>query len=285
MRIPYVWERESGCPACNGTGKLGLDEKKCYSCDGTGKKKERDISDKYVFPWNTDADGNPIKVTEPAGYIQANPTVQVMQQESLEKFKKEINQAIWGGEAEAKKTGLNNTTAFEVSVSQQDERNKLKKMSENAALVEKALTDLLGDYYLRNGYQGSIIIYGTKYEHKSSDEIWEMYINAKTKGAPEHLLDKLLLDYYDSEYSSQPEMKQRMINIFKVTPFPHNTIQNMFNPRGDEIIIKKNLMEFIDRFEREVMAMHLAEPDDIRDKFQKYVKEFPSESIIPLVAS
>jgi hypothetical protein len=158
-------------------------------------------------------------------------------------------------------------------------------MSENAALVEKTLTDLLGDFYLGGSYEGSIIIYGTKYEHKTSDEVWEMYIAAKTKGAPEHLLDKLLLDYYDSEYSSQPEMKQRMINIFKVTPFPHNTMMNMFNPRGDEIIIKKNLMEFLDRYEKEVMPIHLSNPEDIKDKFQEYVKEFPSESVIPLAAS
>jgi len=273
--IVRTYEFQHACDDCQGQGRIQTDNAEsgyiiCPSCQGTGIAKERNLSDITIIPEVSDPN---VKIPiPPFGYGTPPVEVHRILEEDLMVGEDKIYSAIWGSISGVDKEKSKNTTAFEVSVRKEPEKDKLKEISRNGQMIEQFFTDLLGDFYLGVKYHGSVITYGTKYNLKTSIELLDEYIKLKEKKASIYVLNKAWMDYLMSEFQDNPRELAKQQKLFLVDPYAHYDLIEMagLNPLPGEFQIKKNLDKYVYRFETEVKPIYIAEVEEIQNKFNEY---------------
>ncbi len=268
--LPIHYETERTCPQCEGNGALSNGDE-CPLCQGAGYAINRDISDKIILPFPEDSDSPELKHI--AGFINPDASSQKMMIEELNRLKREIYAAIWGSSAYVEKG--NNATAFEIAVNKEPETDKLMMVSRNADIVETAITNLYGIFFI-DGYNGANVRYGSKYALRSSDGLLKEYQEAQGKGLTSTILNELLLQYYQSEYENNEQAFTRAVKLMNLEPYVHQSVEivaEKLKPSAELYMIKLNFSQYITRFEEEKGRIALFSLEEIEKELDRYATE------------
>lgn len=221
--FPKSWQYASVCTTCKGTGVKGGGD--CETCNGSGRAVTRDSSEVITLP--IPEDGQTTIAPNIAGYV--SPDVQGWDKmtDELRLLENQMHNTYWGIEPLQQTTGPNNTptkTATEIVDSNQPVYARLSKLSKWAEGIEKFITDAVGQFYYQSSYKGCSISYGTRYGIEGPDTIFKKYQDARSQGAPDSVLDALLLEYYESKYSTNNMELAKQVKLMKVEPFIHLTV-------------------------------------------------------------
>jgi hypothetical protein len=214
---PIFWAYVEPCRTCDGTGLY--DGKTCHTCNGDGHTFTKDVSDiiKLKPPRTTD---EPQLAPDVAGYVQPDLDVWREQREELDWLWGLMHFSMWGT---AQQDQAENETATAAFIDVQPVNDRLNKFADAFEQTEKLVTDILGDFYLLENYNGASINYGRRFLVEPPDIIWKKYITAKKDGAPKVSLDYLLTQYYQSEFKDDVEGLITAQKGIKIEPFIHST--------------------------------------------------------------
>jgi hypothetical protein len=231
--FPKYWEYADACPKCNGTGWIEAEH--CHDCKGTGKSLMTKVSDAKMLNYpqsNTD----PIVTPNVAGYVEPSEIYHNTSTNELSALEDAMNFTIWGKSIDKKTPQVNvqgqpgNKTATQVLDEVKPEESRLIPISESAEKRHKFIADAIIDVKIKVGYSqsgGSSVNYGRRYMLESSDAILTKYTNAKSSGANVGVLDDLLLDYLETEYSGDPVKMAIKIKETQIEPFIHMKVSDV----------------------------------------------------------
>lgn len=224
---PIFWRYVSDCKHCQGTGYIGGEQ--CTHCGGTGKNLTKDITD-VINLERPEADETAI-APDVAGYV--TPDVASLQEMRTEQeyIKGLMEVVMWGSRMATDATNETATAAF---LRVQPANDKLNSFSDAFEDMEKKMTDLIGEFYLKN-YKGSSVNYGRRYLVESPDAIWTKYEQARREGSSKVALDYLLIQFYQSEFSNDIESLTIAQKGVKLEPFIHKTDEEVVNLPVEQI--------------------------------------------------
>lgn len=242
--FPIHWRYVSECRACKGTGKTGVPRpgekpQACNMCGGDGILKRGDVTD--VVNINTPKEGDPILTPNIAGYV--NPSLEVWDQynKDLQTMEQKIENTIWGTETSEQ----SNETATGRFIDIQPVTNELSKLSSNveyvhntlAKYVLKFITPIKSDkiYYYKS--------YGRRFIIETPDILLEKYNNAKEKGSPTTVLDRLLNEFIVSKYKNDILMLNLQLKKAELEPYVHYDIVTVNSIFGQKEALKKQLFQ------------------------------------------
>jgi len=218
--FPKYWEYISQCKECKGTGNIAASP--CPHCNGTGSKIKWDVADVKHLPIPEKEDV--VIAPNVAGYVTPPlPTWEKMSDE-LEMLERIMFQTIWG--TKQVEEGSNNTATGRF-IDTQPVNDRLSKFSDAAETIERFITDCLGRFYFPTTYKGSSINYGRRFIIESADTVWNKYEKARQAGAPDSVLDDILMEYVQSKYENNSLEMQKQIKMIKIEPFIHHTSQEV----------------------------------------------------------
>lgn len=219
---PFFWRFIADCKPCKGEGMLEDDKgntTQCATCGGTGKNLKKDVSDTFDLSIPLDREDAILDVARtPAGYVE--PSVDSWKQMTEEqKFMVDIMvRSYWGTSLDDR---YDRETAQGRVIDTQPIADKLNKYADWAEVVDKKLTDMIGEMKYKENYDEAFVFYGRRFLIESSDQIWKKYVDARTKGAPETALNQILVQYYNSEYQNDTVMLERALKLLQIEPYPH----------------------------------------------------------------
>ena len=283
LGIPKFWEYKQACEICGGEkivenhnwrkgDDLNLRTINCSSCNGTGVDNRKVLTDITKIDLLEKDVQNYIP---PAGVVTIPTEIQKLQSEELIKMEADIIDIIWGSDTSVDKS-RKNTTAFEISVRNDQRLAKLENIDKNRVIVETFIYDIYGNYYFPDKYEKTEITSSNQYILTNSGEARQIYIEAKNAKLANYQLDKLYLEYLDSEFENNIYEKQRQRVLMLLNPLPHLDIldaQNLLAPF--ELIIKKNFERYIYLYENEKPDRTLlSEPiQDVYLQLVEYAKQ------------
>ena len=218
------------CPTCIGTGFLSANP--CPSCTpaggdkGTGYKLKTKPSDVLKFPLSILEEGN-FDFRKILGYATTDIATWEKQDASLSDLEELIEMTYWGTvrmkRPQPGKEG-EPITATEVSSNDAPKEARLNKTADWAESTENAIADFIGQYWFEKQWKGSSIAYARDYILKTADDYKNIYIDLKTKGAPDSALDNAFRKWKQAEFQSNDVKGMIEIQKFMVEPFPHLAI-------------------------------------------------------------
>jgi len=218
---PITWMYKTACKTCMGTRELNGST--CPTCKGTGYDLNRDVSDiKLIDP--PEHSDEPT-LTDVAGHIQPDLATWVQMNDELQLLRSAMEFSHWGTFFVREKE----KTATEVFVNIQPVNERLNMYADSAELIETLVTNFLGEYYYGSAYKGSSIHYGRRYLIETPDQLIKQYIEGREKKLSPTLLNYLLIQYYQTEFSNDFASQMRFINMLKIEPFPHNSIGDVLS--------------------------------------------------------
>ncbi|MDH6304620.1 hypothetical protein M2459_001355 [Parabacteroides sp. PF5-5] len=264
--FPKYWEYQSQCPKCLGTGYVEGSE--CSTCKGTGYKLKWDVSDVKHLP--VPESGDTKIAPDVAGYVAPDIDAWDKMSEELKDLETLMFKTIWGTK-ELEDT--ENETATGKFIDTQPINDRLTKFSEAAETIEKFITDQMGAFYFGNSYKGSSVNYGRRFQIETPDAIWNKYESARKSGAPDTMLDDLLMEYIQSKYENNSIELQKQIKSLELEPFPHITASQVkaLNVSGMDYTKKVYFTEFVKTLsDNEII---FTQTKVLQQKFDEYVKD------------
>jgi len=269
---PLFWMYKTACPKCNGTGEYKNSDNNvvdCPQCNGTGYAIKKDVSDVIALKPPYDKD-SPIIAPNLAGYI-AHPadSINVMTNE-LKLLRDMAYFAHWG-------TIINREdkekTAFEVGVNLQPVQDKLDVYSSCLEVIEKHITDLLGQAYYKNVYKGCKVNRGRQYIIYSADDLMKKYNDTRKAGANVTALNDLLEKYYDALFRNDSTSLEISKKLIYVEPFVHNTIDEVgkWQLSNDEYLKKVFYQEWLSTMNN--TDLYSLSVEQLKVKLSDYVKQ------------
>jgi hypothetical protein len=225
--FPKYWEYADDCYTCGTTGFL--EGKTCPDCKGTKKRIMTKVSDAKLLSYpqtNQDA----VITPNVAGYVEPSEIFHNISTSELAALEDAMNFTIWGKSTEKQtpQVGVegagDNKTATQILGEVKPEESRLTPISESAEKRHKFILDSIVEVSLRQGYVeggGSSVNYGRRYMLETSDVILAKYNDAKLKGASVSVLDDLLIDYLETEYSGDPVKMAIKLKEMALEPFVH----------------------------------------------------------------
>ncbi len=219
---PRMWMYFSKCTACEGKGTIrqGTRSVDCTVCGGKGRMLPKDVVD--VIEMKLPDAGEP-SITAPAGYIQSGTAAWEMMFKSIDRTRAGLTFSHWGTEIEKGE----NETATGRFIDVQPVHNRLDKASSTAERMETWIATMLGEYYYESVFKKAEIKRGRRYLIETAKQIWENYLDSKTKKANIAGLDILMNQYLESEFKENGAMYQYERKKFLTEPFPHYTMQEV----------------------------------------------------------
>ena len=274
MGIPYHWQYESECATCEGSGHVVIDgeDKQCHSCRGEGiKNKSRDVAEMLILPIPEEGD---TPLTPPAGYVQADLQTWKQFEETIEREKQLMYEAVWGNNATVQNDRLN-ITASELVVRDYSKEYKLNEISDNEENVERFITDLYGKFYYPGSYQGAIISNGRNYDIKTPEELLTAYLTGIEKNMPTTELNEILEMYFYSIYSRNPKKLNEAEIKLKAKPFYHWQPDKLQLANVNEIDYYKNIYfdEFYVWYEQNVEEFGITTLEKVNAELDKWIQE------------
>lgn len=113
-------------------------------------------------------------------------------------------------------------------------------------------------------FRSVVVDLGTDFYLFNKVELLEMYGKAKTSGASDIVLDNIFYQILEVEHKNNPLEFERAITLMNLEPFRHQSKKEVFDlfkssPElvpVEELSIKLNFSNFIDRFERENLPIN-----------------------------
>jgi len=221
--FPYFWMYLSYCSTCKGMGYIkGTDSQSqvaCPSCKGTKYAVKKDVSDvTYLRP--PQSNDQPV-LTELAGYVV--PPIETWRQmtEELSMLRSMIEYSHWGTHITVEKSAK---TATEVVANLEPINDRLNQYSDSLEIIERGITDILGDFYIGESYGGSSINYGRTYVIKGVNQLNEEYAKLKRDNAGLNLLNEKLKEIIHSKYENDNTNLVINLKLMQIEPLVHNTI-------------------------------------------------------------
>jgi len=268
---PVFWAYLPECTHCDGTGKVqGENEQDhtCPKCHGYKKDLRKDVSKIYALdPPNPDESS----IAPPAGYVQPDVSSWTEQRTELDWLQRLMHFAMWGTHTREQAT---NETATGRYIDSQPVNDRLDDVSETAENIETALTDIIGWILYAQRYKGSSIGLGRRYMIESPEAIWKRYETARTNGAPLATLDYMLLQFYESEFKSQPMRYQVFEKLIYVEPFVHIKMEDIdgLPVEPQEKLKKYYFSEWLGTMEEGEILM--TDTEKLRISLTDYVKQY-----------
>jgi len=234
--FPHRWRLVSGCPTCEGTGKIGDDD--CAACDGKGILIDKDVTDDTLI--TVPEEGEPVTVPNVSGWISPDLNTWEKYTEELDFLEQSMNWTHWGAMIDTKKA----RTATEVVTDVQPVIKRLNKYGDVAEKMEQFFTDLI--YRFQNPETEdniSSISYGRNYIIESTDTIRQRYEEARKNSDNNTILDQLFKEYLTAKYRSDAEMLSIMLKKSNIEPYIHISLEECSNIFGRDEARKKVLFE------------------------------------------
>ena len=227
--FPKYAEFADYCPQCKGEGIYEANP--CKECSGTGKKLSLRVSDVKAIEWPA-KDDQVILPSQVAGYISPDKSFHEMATADLIDLENAMAVTLWGTQSRLKSQGMatdGNTarTATEIMDEIKPQADRLIPVSEMAEQRHKFILDAVIRLQVAMGYKGASVSYGRRYLLESPDAIWQKYSDARSKGAPQNVLDSLLNEYFDANYQSDPVGLAVAKKLMYVEPFVHMTAMQL----------------------------------------------------------
>ncbi len=275
--IPRTWEYQSECEHCNGngyteysySGSNELIKRHCDHCNGNGTTVERTLSDIMRLD-PVSKEHHP--VTPPFGTEIVPSDILSKATEELDMMERQIYETLWGQGSYVEKTSKE-TTAFEVSVRNEEKVTKLLEIERNRAKVKERILNLMGAVIAGDKFNGVIIRPATQFVLTSSSEAYKLYTNAKKENAPEYQLDNLYKNYLLAEYENDIAEFEKQVKLLLVNPAPHQTIleaQKAAILTDVELTLKKNFERYIARFVSENETVVMADVNELYETILGY---------------
>lgn len=243
------------CSTCMGTGYLSSNT--CPDCTdtpgatkGTGYKLRTKVSDVARFP----IDGEkPIKVQDYFAYVSPAIDVWDKQDNSLADLENLARDVYWGTYSRQATTGPDSgnpsleETATKTLADLQPVYARLNLTADWAENTENEVCNIIGGMLYGDSFKGSMRTYGRYYILETPDDLFEAYLNAKSKGAPQSSLNDLLKKYYHSLYQEDKVRLSIMLKLMQVEPFVHYTTAQIQanNPAKMDYLAKMYYSEWL----------------------------------------
>lgn len=191
--------------------------------------------------------------------------------QECERLKNEIIVSIVGsGGTVSEKEAINET---QVSANFESKTAVLMALKTNFEIAQKFVEDTICRLRYGDGFISSSINWGTVFYVFTVQELYNKYSAAKANGASLAELDALSQQILEVEYKNNPLMLQRMLILKQLEPYPHNTFNEVLTlykegvVTKEQVIIKVNFVNFIDKFEREnINIIDFASGRTMKDK-------------------
>jgi hypothetical protein len=238
--FPWTWSYPEICGKCK--GQKVLDAGKCPDCDGTGIKLKRSPGDMSVFGWPSKDEP---EIKDKGGYISPDLDYLEYADKSLSMLEELIDRTHWGTIRE-KDTKGDKETATGRYIDLQPIVNRLTRYAKAAEYIEEFITNHEGEFLFNTAYKGCGVNLGRRFMIENPDDIWTRYQDARKNGSPLNALDDLLRDYYETKYQANQQELQKYLQLMKLEPAVHWTLQEAKNllPWA-EYIKKVYFQEFI----------------------------------------
>lgn len=282
ISIPRIWEFKTACEKCGGTkeiqqysdleeGRKFLGSIKCDVCRGTGYHKERSLTDIIRVDLLEAGAQNYIP---PTGSVTLPTNIQDQMVLEMKSLEVDIYETIWGQGVFLNQDRAN-TTAFEVSVRNEQKTHQLMIISDNKILVEQEIINLVGKLNYGSAFKGVTIKAPTQYILNTGTQAMSVYLEAKKNLASDELLNQLYKEYLESEYENNEQELIKNQKLFVVDPFPHNTLLEINDiSSAIEFTVKKNMLKYTVRYENEFNRIYLPENtiEKISEQFNEWAK-------------
>lgn len=274
--FPKYVEYASDCNECRGEGVH--EGKKCESCNGTGKRAMLRVSDVKLLDWPTKEDPT-IRPADVAAYISPDKTYYEIATADLQALEDAMTMTLWGTQSKLQTSGMAQNqegparTATEIMDEIRPQADRLIPISEMAEKREKFILDYTVKLNLSlPNYKGCSLSYGRRYLLESPDAIWLKYSDARTKGAPQSVLDALLNEYYDTNYQSDPVGLAVAKKLMYVEPFVHftPTILKGLSPDPADYAAKLYFSEWLSTLEEGALLSQSV--DELKTQLYEYTK-------------
>ena len=224
--FPRHWRYVKECRTCQGTGKTGQGDTlaKCGLCND-GIINRNDITDVQTLEMPRDSD-SAIIAPNVEGFVSPDLNTWTQYNVDLKNSEGLIDSTMWGTKR-IKEGG--NETATGRFIDVQPVKNKLDVFSDNAEWTENQLSDWVENWVAgmpkeQSEYHKS---YGRNYIIESSDVLEDKYNDARTSGANNTMLDKLLDEWILSVYQNNPILLDQMQKKRLVEPYIHQSIDQV----------------------------------------------------------
>ena len=216
------------CRHCGGTGYINTSDI-CSHCEGSGWNKISKVSDSIKIPLDMLAENTSLDVKKIFAYIAPDIETWNKQDNSLSDLENLISDCYWGTDNRKYTTGANlqsnlQETATKTMTNLQPVYARLERTAEWAEQLEQSLTYLIGKKTYSN-LKSVSVKYGRYYILESTDEIYNQYLDFKSKGSPQYVLNDYLDRYIRSLYQNNPIELALSLKMIEVEPMVHYTLK------------------------------------------------------------
>lgn len=200
----------------------------CSSCKGTGRKQITTVSDTIEIPLEMLAQNTSLDIKKIFVYVTPDIETWNKQDNSLSDLENLINDCYWGTDNRKYTTGANlhanlQETATKTMTNLQPVYARLERTADWAESIERRIVNFIGVTKFPTSFKNSSIKYGRDYILESTETIYSQYLDFKTKGSPQYILNDYLDMYLRSKYQNNPIELSVALKLIEVEPFIHYT--------------------------------------------------------------
>jgi len=271
---PRYWSYEQACTRCDGEGTLQTTDKNdvivatvCPSCGGDGTKHRTNASDETVL--RTPQEGDPIIAPNVAGYVSPDLETMKYYDESVDKAKNTMFQAMWGTTYEQ---GGKRETATGRFLDSQPVQDRLRDISDTFANYHKFMLDCYAKVLLRNPKYESSVTYGKRYILEGADDILTKLLETSRENVSDLITRDMLNRYIEAEYQDDNIELVKRKKLSKIEPFPSMKIADVCAILGmpDKDKLRKIFYgDWLNELTEAELVLNTEE--ELRNKFEIYI--------------
>jgi hypothetical protein len=156
----------------------------------------------------------------------------------------------------------------------------LQTIEKNRVQYLQKIINIISNYYTGVNDLHVIERPNTNFTLNTATESLALYLEAKEKKSPSYILDKLYIQYLETEFRNDILMYDRYLKLMLLNPAPHheiNEVAALLNPM--QLAIKINFERYVNQFENETNTK-IENPDNTVEKINSYfIKYYNNESI------
>jgi hypothetical protein len=116
---------------------------------------------------------------------------------------------------------------------------RLERTAEWAESLERRIINFIGVAFFPNKFKNSSVKYGRDYILESTETIYSQYLDFKTKGSPQYILNDYLDMYLRSKYQNNPIELAVALKMMEIEPYIHYSVVECLAMNLDDSDIKQ----------------------------------------------